>query len=190
MTELSFKVLLFGRSRGQSMAEFAVAAVVAVILLFIAIQFAAIGRDAVALGDLNYQLARWATDGPNNNAPLTASPSCQDLVSLIKTGSAGSFDSFQGIANGYIGRIAHLGGVTCAQGASGGGIAVYMTCAPVGSSTFNTANCSNLRAHGSAVQITLVMDTKYTLFLTTSGYSFLGIPFPRTLSNTQTAYTQ
>lgn len=171
------------------MAEFAVAAVVAMIVLFIAIQFAALGRDAVALGDLNYQLARWATDGQNNSSPLTSSPSCKDLVSLIKTGTSGSFEPFRQVAAGYIGRIANLGGVTCNGTLPAGGILVSMTCAPINSSTFST--CPNgLRPQGSSVKITLTMDTRHAIFLSTNGYSFFGIPFPHKLSNTQVAYTQ
>lgn len=175
------------------MAEFAVAAVVAMIVLFIAIQFAALGRDAVALGDLNYQLARWATDGHNNNVEQNGSPvdspGCQAIKSLITNGTASPYQPLLGVADGFIGRIANLGGVACGSTPPAGGIAVAMSCAPVNSSTFSP--CSNgVRPEGSSVKITLTMDTRHALFLTTSGYSFFGIPFPKQLANTQIAYTQ
>ena len=175
------------------MAEFAIAAVVAMIVLFIAIQFAALGRDAVALGDLNYQLARWATNGNNNNVKQNGSyvnsPGCQDIVSLITDGTASPYQSLQGVADGFIGRIAKLGGVVCGAPPVGG-LGVTMTCAPPGSSSLTAAYCGNTRPQGSEVRITLKMDTKYALFLAGTGYSFFGIPFPKQLSNTQIAYTQ
>lgn len=175
------------------MAEFAVAAVVAMLVLFIAIQLAVLGRDAVALGDLNYQLARWATNGNNNNVKQNGSyvnsPGCQDLVSLITNGTASPYQPLQGVADGYIGHIAKLGGVACGAPPAGG-IGVSMTCAPPGSSSLSPGNCAGTRPHGSQVRITLKMDTKYALFLTGGSYSFFGTVFPQQLSNTQTAYTQ
>ena len=50
---------------GQAMTEFLVVAFVAFIILFVAIQLAALGREAMALGQLNYQIARWVT-APGN----------------------------------------------------------------------------------------------------------------------------
>jgi hypothetical protein len=54
-------------SKAQAMAEFLLAAAVAMVILFVAIQFAVIARDAMVLGQLNYQVTRWATDSPNNH---------------------------------------------------------------------------------------------------------------------------
>ena len=53
-------------SKGQAMTEFVFMAFVALIVLFVAIQMAALGREYMALGQLNYQVTRWAT-GPGNN---------------------------------------------------------------------------------------------------------------------------
>lgn len=192
MKETAVKLLLRRRSRGQAMVEFVVAAIVAMIVLFIAIQFAALGRDAVALGEVNYQVARWATNGPNNtqkaaNGNPVNSPGCQDVANLIAGSSVSPYQPLNGVAGGYIGRIAQLGGVTCGSPPPGG-IGVAMTCVPPGGSM--PISCATQRPAGTEVQIALTMDTRYALFLTGTGTSFLGIFFPSSLSNTQTAYTQ
>ena len=54
-------------SKGQAMTEFVFMAFVAFIILFVAIQMAALGREYMALGQLNYQVTRWAT-APGNNS--------------------------------------------------------------------------------------------------------------------------
>src|SRR5579859_4510313 len=46
--------------RGQAAVEFALVATVAMIVLFVAVQLALIGEDALALGQMNYQGTRWA----------------------------------------------------------------------------------------------------------------------------------
>lgn len=57
-------------SKGQAMTEFVFMAFVAFIVLFVAIQLAALGREYMALGQLNYQVTRWATD-PETTASRT-----------------------------------------------------------------------------------------------------------------------
>src|SRR5260370_22012306 len=49
----------FITGRGQAAVEFALIATVAMIVLFVAVQLALIGEDALALGQMNYQGARW-----------------------------------------------------------------------------------------------------------------------------------
>src|SRR5713101_6770139 len=49
----------FVTRRGQAAVEFALVATVAMIVLFVAVQLALIGEDALALGQMNYQGARW-----------------------------------------------------------------------------------------------------------------------------------
>src|SRR5690349_19953946 len=51
-------------SKGQAMVEFALVLFVALIVLFVAIQMAFIGQAALALGQLNYQAARYAAVNP------------------------------------------------------------------------------------------------------------------------------
>ena len=48
------------------MTEFMFMSFVALIILFVAVQMAAIGREYMALGQLSYQVARWATNPENN----------------------------------------------------------------------------------------------------------------------------
>src|SRR4029077_13923045 len=54
----------FIAGRGQAAVEFALVATVAMIVLFVAVQLALIGEDALALGQMNYQGARWAAVNP------------------------------------------------------------------------------------------------------------------------------
>lgn len=177
MKKLTFNTalrLIARKSKGQAMAEFLAAAAVAMIILFVAVQFAAVARDAMALGQLNYQAARWATDGPNNNGgTVAASPQCADVMNFIQTTSTYK----QGLLGSTI-----QDGLSCASGVPGKGINVAMTCSP--------AACAGLRPAGTEVQITLTMATKRVLFLTGNGTSFFGIPFPSSLSSSHSAYTQ
>src|ERR1700686_2133363 len=48
------------KSNGQAMAEFMLVMIPAMIILFVAVQFAVIARDATALGQFAYQAARLA----------------------------------------------------------------------------------------------------------------------------------
>lgn len=186
--------------KGQSMFEFLIIAPVAMILLFLAIQFAFIGAYLIALGQLNYQVTRWATNPANNSTNLSNSPQCGDVQDLIAGSSVTPFSAADGIADGYIGKVVdEKGGVTCSTSPPAtGGIGVSMLCtpAPVGSApataTYDAANCNGLRSPGTGVQITLIMDTSSVIFLSTSrtNPSFFGIPFPKTLSSTQVLLTQ
>ncbi len=59
------------RGRGQAMVEFALTAVVALLVLFLGIQFALLGQAALAVGQLAYQGARYASINPTlNNATV------------------------------------------------------------------------------------------------------------------------
>jgi hypothetical protein len=51
-------------ARGQAMVEFALVAGIAMIILFVAVQMAMIGQVALALGQMNYQGARYASTHP------------------------------------------------------------------------------------------------------------------------------
>jgi hypothetical protein len=138
---LSLASRCMGRTaKGQAMSEFLMMAFVVLIILFVAIQMAALGREAMALGQLSYQVTRWATNPGNNSIAGSNSPQCSDITK---------------------------GGST-------------------------TTSCAVQRPAGTAVQVTLSMDTSSVIFLTTSttNPNFFGIPFPKTLSSTQTMLTQ
>lgn len=55
------------KGRGQAAVEFALVLTVAMIVLFVAVQFALIGQIALALGQMNYQAARYAAIHPGCN---------------------------------------------------------------------------------------------------------------------------
>ena len=180
-------------AKGQAMTEFVFVAFVAMIILFVAIQMAALGREAMALGQLGYQAARWATNPKNNDSTLvTVSPQCSDVAKLINAPASVSskysyVSSVSPLATGYMGKIGY-GNTVCGT-APPGGIGVAMACPNA-----TTAVCTGLRPAGTAVQVKLTMDTRNMLFLNLdrsgNNPNFLGIPFPKTLSSTQTMLTQ
>lgn len=51
--------------RGQGLVEFSMIAVVAILILFLGIQFALLGQAALAVGQLAYQGARYASINPD-----------------------------------------------------------------------------------------------------------------------------
>jgi hypothetical protein len=150
------------------MAEFALVATVAMILLFFAIQMAALGRESIALAQLNYQVTRWATSPGNESTQC--SPDVKTYASTV--------------ASGYVGKIISANGISCG-GSGSNGVSVTMTCSQPGGSSSCTA-----RPVGTVVNIQMTMGTKGIIFLSTSSTSFLGIPFPSQLTSTQTMLTQ
>src|SRR5215469_14396112 len=182
-----------GSANGQAMTEFVFISFVAFIILFVAIQMAAIGREYMALGQLNYQVARWVTSPGNNNLTDKSgkpvdSPQCADVATLISGNGVSPYASVSGMASGYMGKIG-FGNTTCGSPPTGG-IGVAMSCITAGGTT--STPCAAQRAPGTGVQITLTMDTSRVIFLSTSktNPNFLGIPFPKTLSSEQTMLTQ
>jgi hypothetical protein len=188
---------MVGWDRGQAMAEFLMMGFVALIILFVAIQMAAIGREYMALGQLNYQVTRWATSPGNNSLkdfsgnPVN-SPQCIDVATLISGGTVSPYSSPPSsapVAIGYMGKVASYG-VSCTSSPAGG-IGVAMACTAADGS--GVTSCATQRQPGVGVQITLTMDTSSILFLNLGGSAnpnFLGIPFPKTLSSTQMMLTQ
>lgn len=77
-------------SSGQSMVEFAMVAVVAMFVLFVSIQLAVIGQCALAVSQLSYNVARWASvqippatqTGVNGYWPTIVAPSINDGTKL------------------------------------------------------------------------------------------------------------
>ena len=180
-------------AKGQAMTEFVFVAFVAMIILFVAIQMAALGRESMALGQLGYQAARWATNPKNNDSTLvTVSPQCTDVAKLINAPASVSakyfyVSSVSPLATGYMGKIGY-GNTVCGT-APPGGIGVAMACPNA-----TAAVCTGLRPAGTAVQVKLTMDTRNVLFLNLdrsgNNPNFLGIPFPKTISSVQTMLTQ
>jgi hypothetical protein len=183
-------------SKGQAMTEFVFMAFVAFIILFVAIQMAALGREYMALGQLNYEVTRWAI-APGNNSLKDASgnavnsPQCVDVANLINgTAITNAYSQIPAVATGYMGKIGYGSGNTVCGAPPTGGIGVAMTCTVAGGT--GTTSCAAQRPAGTGVQIVLTMDTRKAIFLSTSttNPSFLGIPFPKTLTSTQMMLTQ
>jgi hypothetical protein len=182
-------------AKGQAMTEFVFMAFVAFIVLFVAIQMAALGREYMALGQLSYQVTRWATDGVNNglndaNGPVN-SPQCDDVANLINgTTIKKAYSKIPAVATGYMGKIGYGTGNTVCGNPPAGGIGVAMTCTVAGGT--GTTSCATQRPPGTGVQVILTMNTSAVIFLSTSttNPNFLGIPFPKTMSSTQMMVTQ
>ena len=178
-------------SKGQAMTEFVFMAFVAFIILFVAIQMAALGREYMALGQLNYQVTRWATDPGNNSITGSNSPQCTDVASLI-AGTTGKTFPYSALpaATGYMGKIG-LNNTACGAPPAGG-IGVAMTCVDTVAKGGGVIPCAAQRGVGTGVQVVLTMDTRQAIFLSTSATNpnFLGIPFPKTMSSTQMMLTQ
>lgn len=177
-------------AKGQAMTEFLMMGAVAMIILFVAIQMAALGREASALGQLNYQVTRWATDPGNNNIAGSNSPQCTDVANLISGATVAPYSNVIAVATGYMGKIGYGSGHTVCGNPPAGGIGVAMNC--VAAAGGGATSCAVQRPAGTGVQITLTMDTRSVIFLSTStaNPNFFGIPFPKTLSSTQTMLTQ
>src|SRR5512146_36656 len=121
---------LGGMAKGQAMTEFLMMGFVALIILFVAIQMAAIGREYMALGQMNYQVTRWATNPGNNSLKDTKgnavnSPQCADVVKLINGSTVAPYLSAT-VATGFMGKVAS-NGVSCTSSPSAG-IGVAMVC--------------------------------------------------------------
>lgn len=69
---LTLRRQLHGRRRGQSMVEFALILTVGLFVLLVSIQFALIGQAALAISQLAYQGARWASVNPNADQSAVA----------------------------------------------------------------------------------------------------------------------
>jgi hypothetical protein len=183
-------------SKGQAMTEFVFMAFVAFIILFVAIQMAALGREYMALGQLSYQVTRWATDPGNNSLkdPNTGnavnSPQCTDVAKLIAgtTDKTFPYAPLSSVASGYMGKIGFKN--TSCGAPPAGGIGVAMNCVAAGGTT--STPCAAQRPAGTGVQVILTMNTSAVIFLSTSttNPNFLGIPFPKTMSSTQMMLTQ
>ena len=147
--------------KGQAMAEFMIAMIPALIILFVAIQFAVVARDGTALGQFASQMARWAA-APNNSGA-----DAQKLVTYVQNNTKATIVKANGIS------------YSRSSTSTPNGVTVAMNCPGV-------ADCTK-RVQGSQVQVVMTMSITKDLFL---GQTFLGIGFPTSLSNQSSAFTQ
>jgi Flp pilus assembly protein TadG len=169
--------------KGQAAVEFALISIVAMIVLFVAVQLALIGEDALALGQMNYQGARWA-------AVNTCATNDQIMQYILFSGSP-SVTQSGGSCGTYLTMTitdsnqsaVSVSGSTC-------------TTAPTA-----TTGCTTPppRAFGTQVTIQLAFKLDKAIFLLGSGSNFgggartqswLGLNFPTQLTSTETAMAE
>lgn len=147
-------------SKGQAAVEFALVLVIAMIVLFVAIQMALIGQAALALGQVNYQGARFAAVNPSDT--------CDQIASYM-----------QSVASPTITKNGFTCGTNCNTASTG--VTVCMTCPGV------SGGCQTPRAFGSSVEIDLAYDASAQLVLPNP---FLGVHFPTSLYSQETAMVE
>lgn len=173
----------FITGRGQAAVEFALVATVAMIVLFVAVQLALIGEDALSLGQMNYQGARWAAV----NTCATYSDVANYILSVgspsvtVSGGTCGSQLTIT-ITDSY-------GVVPPATSTSG---AIKGASSACGSTVTATACGTGVsaRSFGAPVTITLTFDASKAIFLG-NGKNWMGlISFPTQLTSTETAMSE
>lgn len=177
----SFKSI--SKAHGQAAVEFALIATVAMIVLFVAVQLALIGEDALALGQMNYQGARWAA--VNTCAtPADVRNYILSVGSPSVTQSGGSCGTQLTITVTDTAVPAMTGGAA-AKGTICTGPIIPTTC---------TAGLAQ-RTFGTAVIVNLSFDATKAIFLLGTGGAankpWLGlINLPTTLTSTETAMAE
>jgi Flp pilus assembly protein TadG len=149
------------KGRGQAAVEFALVLTVAMIVLFVAVQFALIGQIALALGQMNYQAARYAAIHPGCGATA-----CNQ--------TAGDPDVNSTAVKPYALSIR-------SPTIKPGSITTFTVDPDAGSTNGPD------RAFGTSVKVTVAYDVTSQLFLPAN---FLGLSFPTTLNSTETAMSE
>jgi Flp pilus assembly protein TadG len=166
--------------RGQAMVEFALVLTLALIVLFVSVQLALIGECALALGQMNYQGARYAAVHPCNALADVA----EYMVSI---GSPSITKNCGG--NLKIGMILthnNSDGTTTTTPYT----AVKPSCGTPACSDCTTAGCTLNRNFGDKIEVDLTYDVSDNLFLPNTGGGFFGITFPTTLKHSETAIVE
>ena len=157
---------------GQAMVEFALVLFVAMIVLFVAIQMAFIGQAALALGQINYQGARFAA------VNQCATPS--DIATYMVLN--GSPTITKGCGSSLT--------ITVSDNGTSLG-----TGTPTCTGTFTpptTCTTPPPRSFGDSIQVSVTFNTASVIFLSknTTNPNFLGIPFPTQLGSKETAMSE
>lgn len=157
------KVRATGCRKGQAAVEFAMVATIAMIVLFVTIQLALIGSAALALGQMNYQGARYAAVYTCATAQNVADYMCSVGSPTVTKNSCSSLTVY---LNGTKAGAPNAGNAT------------------------TSVSCSTPRSLGTSVTVQVSFDMAGAggiLFLTSP---FLGVSFPTTLSSTETAMSE
>ena len=157
------------KGRGQAAVEFALVLTVAMIVLFVAVQFALIGQIALALGQMNYQAARYAAIHPGCGATACAASPDPDANATPIQPSA------LRLASPTIKYTNEASKCPC------GSVKSFTIIQASGTPGVND------RAFGTSVQVSVTYDVTSQLFLPKN---FLGLSFPTTLSSTETAMSE
>src|ERR1700694_1046215 len=178
----------FITGRGQAAVEFALVATVAMIVLFVAVQLALIGEDALALGQMNYQGARWA-------AVNTCATDRQIVDYMLYSGSPSVTSSGGTCGTPLTFTIKDSLNLTPPATRTGTIAAGSSSaCPPAATSPPTPAGCGpgvNARPFGSAVQIVVSFNASHAIFLGNGTTPWMGlINFPTTLSSTETAMAE
>jgi hypothetical protein len=155
---------------GQAMVEFALVLSVAMIVLFVAIQMAFIGQAALALGQINYQGARFAA------VNQCATPS--DVATYMVLN--GSPTITKGCGSSLT--------ITVSDNGTSLG-----TGTPTCTGTFTPpTTCGSPRSFGDSIQVSVTFKTASVIFLSknTTNPNFFGIPFPTQLGSKETAMSE
>lgn len=156
------------KGRGQAAVEFALVLTVAMIVLFVAIQFALIGQIALALGQMNYQAARYAAIHPGCGAGSTT---CPNTNTCNQTAGSGDINS----------TAVYCYALSIASPTIKGASIKTFTVNPDPTTTGPD------RPFGTSVTVSVTYDVTSQLFLP---QNFLGLSFPTTLNSTETAMTE
>jgi len=168
--------------KGQAAVEFALISVVAMIVLFVAVQLALIGEDALALGQMNYQGARWA-------AVNTCATNDQVMQYILFSGSPSVTQSGGSCGTYLTMKITDSNQTAVSVTGS--------TCSAPTATACGTGIAQ--RAFGTQVTITLKFKLDKAIFLLGTGNNFggtsrtqswLGLNFPTQLSSTETAMAE
>jgi hypothetical protein len=166
--------------KGQAAVEFALISVVAMIVLFVAVQLALIGEDALALGQMNYQGARWA-------AVNTCAKNDEIMQYILFAGSPSVTQS-----GGSCGT--YLTMVITDSTQTGKSVTFSGTCPSAAPTPTTGCATTAARSFGTQVTIKLTFGLDKAIFLLGSGGSitqpWLGISFPTQLTSTETAMAE
>jgi hypothetical protein len=152
------------------------------IVLFVAVQLALIGEDALALGQMNYQGARWA-------AVNTCATHAQVVQYMLSVGSPSVTMSGGSCGTQLKFLITDDLGTDAAPGISGA------TCSAPTATSCTGAPAPPARTFGNPVKIQVNFDARKAIFLYGAGGAtdkpWMGlINFPTTLTSTESAMAE